>query len=151
MKKFIEVTWQFEGLHCWPSAPDEVAFLRSPHRHIFHCRARLEVFHQDREVEFILLKRNLESRTLEWTHHFQQILGALRIDTANDHNTRKPLHVWRRCIAGRYSGVGSLRAQRSPSFQTPRILTRFTHSARYRCGRPARTTSARSWASCGWA
>ena len=66
MKKFIEVTWQFEGLHCWPSAPDEVAFLRSPHRHIFHCRARLEVFHQDREVEFILLKRNMESRTLEW-------------------------------------------------------------------------------------
>lgn len=66
MRKFIEVTWQFEGQHCWPSAPDDVAFLRNPHRHIFHCRARLEVYHEDREVEFILLKRELEARTLEW-------------------------------------------------------------------------------------
>lgn len=66
MKKSIEVTWQFEGQHCWPSAPEEVAFLRNLHRHIFHCRVQLEVYHEDREVEFILLKREMESRTLDW-------------------------------------------------------------------------------------
>lgn len=66
MKKYIEVSWQFEGQHCWPSAPDAVAFLRNLHRHIFHCRVRLEVFHDDREVEFILLKRSLQEKTDQW-------------------------------------------------------------------------------------
>lgn len=56
----IFVTTQFEGIHCYPDAPDEVAFLRSPHRHMFHVRATLEVFHDDRELEFILVKRALD-------------------------------------------------------------------------------------------
>ena len=55
----IFVTTQFEGIHCYPEAPDEVSFLRSPHRHMFHVRATLQVFHDDRELEFILVKRAL--------------------------------------------------------------------------------------------
>lgn len=57
----IYVTFQKEGLHKYPSAPDAVAFLRDLHRHIFHFRVVLEVFHNDRDVEFILFKRELES------------------------------------------------------------------------------------------
>jgi hypothetical protein len=56
----IFVTTSFEGIHCYPDAPDEVAFLRSPHRHIFHVKATIEVFHDDRELEFILVKRGLD-------------------------------------------------------------------------------------------
>jgi hypothetical protein len=56
----VFVTTQFEGFHCWPDAPDEVAFLRDRHRHIFHVRMEWPVMHDDREFEFILLKRNLD-------------------------------------------------------------------------------------------
>lgn len=57
---YIEVRFDFEGIHCWPAAPEEVAFLRDGHRHIFKARARIQVFHDDRELEFILVKRELE-------------------------------------------------------------------------------------------
>ena len=62
---FIDVRFQFEGLHCWPEAPDEVFFLRNLHRHIFHVRARMNVSHLDREMEFILVKRQLEKYVKE--------------------------------------------------------------------------------------
>lgn len=56
----ITVRTQLEGIHCYPSAPEEVAFLRHPHRHIFHVSAEIEVFHDDRELEFILVKRSID-------------------------------------------------------------------------------------------
>ena len=59
-QKFIWVTFQREGIHKYPDAPEGVTFLRHPHRHIFHFKVELEVFHDDREVEFILFKRELE-------------------------------------------------------------------------------------------
>jgi hypothetical protein len=58
--KMIYVTFQKEGIHNYPDAPDEVSFLRHPHRHMFHFKVHLEVFHDDREVEFIMFKRELE-------------------------------------------------------------------------------------------
>lgn len=60
MKTFIEVRHRYEGIHCWPSAPAAVSFLQSPHRHEFHLRARIEVKHDDRELEFILVKRKIK-------------------------------------------------------------------------------------------
>ena len=60
-QKFIWVTFQKEGIHKYPDAPEGVEFLRHPHRHIFHFRVDLEVFHDDRDVEFILFKRELEN------------------------------------------------------------------------------------------
>jgi hypothetical protein len=59
-RKFIWVTFQKEGIHCYPDAPEGVEFLKHPHRHMFHFKVELEVFHDDRDVEFILLKRELE-------------------------------------------------------------------------------------------
>ena len=60
MKKYIWVTFQKEGIHKYPAAPEAVSFLRHPHRHIFHFRVEIEVFHDDRDIEFILFKRELE-------------------------------------------------------------------------------------------
>lgn len=62
----IYVKFQKEGVHKYPAALSdpslkEVAFLGHPHRHIFHFRVELEVFHDDRDVEFILFKRELEA------------------------------------------------------------------------------------------
>lgn len=67
----IWVTFQKEGIHMYPAAAtdpklktggwDDVSFLGTPHRHIFHFRVELDVFHDDRDVEFIQFKRWLES------------------------------------------------------------------------------------------
>jgi hypothetical protein len=61
MNTWIVVTWQFEGFHSWPDAPEDVAFLRNNHRHLFKARARIETVHADRELEFFQVKRVLES------------------------------------------------------------------------------------------
>ena len=60
-KKFIFVTFQKEGIHCYPDAPEGVEFLKHPHRHMFHFRVDVEVYHNDRDIEFILFKRELET------------------------------------------------------------------------------------------
>ena len=65
-QKKIWVTFQREGIHCFPAAATDpkladVAFLANPHRHIFHFRVAIDVFHDDRELEFIQFKRWLES------------------------------------------------------------------------------------------
>ena len=59
-RKFIFVTFQKEGIHAYPDAPEGVEFLRHPHRHMFHFRVDIQVFHDDRDIEFILFKRELE-------------------------------------------------------------------------------------------
>lgn len=59
-QKYIFVTFQKEGIHKYPDAPEGVEFLAHPHRHMFHFRVEIEVFHDDRDLEFILVKRELE-------------------------------------------------------------------------------------------
>jgi hypothetical protein len=60
LKRSIFVTFKVEGIHCYPDAPEGVEFLKHPHRHIFHFNVEVEVFHDDRDIEFILFKRELE-------------------------------------------------------------------------------------------
>ena len=55
----IIVRGQFEGVHCYPNAPEEVSFLRANHRHMFNYEVEIEVYHDDRELEFVLVKRNI--------------------------------------------------------------------------------------------
>ena len=67
----ICVTFQREGIHCYPAAATDpqlatgdyydVSFLAHPHRHIFHFRVSIDVYHNDRDIEFIQFKRWLES------------------------------------------------------------------------------------------
>ena len=61
VKKNIWVTFQKEGIHKYPDAPDEVDFLRHPHRHMFHFKVQIEVYNDDRDIEFFIFKRWLES------------------------------------------------------------------------------------------
>jgi len=62
MKKQIFVRFEFEGFHKYPNAPEEVSFLRNLHRHIFKCKVTVDVFHDDRELEFFMVKHYLESK-----------------------------------------------------------------------------------------
>ncbi len=63
----IWITFQKEGVHLYPAAKDDtrlatggwddVSFLGYAHRHIFHFRVGIQVFHDDRDIEFIQFKR----------------------------------------------------------------------------------------------
>ena len=78
----IWVTFQQEGVHRYPAAAtdpklatgswDDVSFLASPHRHIFHFKVYLEVFHDDRDVEFIQFKR--------WMQRLYSVDQVLNLD-----------------------------------------------------------------------
>ena len=67
----IWVTFRKEGIHCYPAAATDpklctageydVSFLANPHRHMFHFRVSIDVFHNDRDIEFIQFKRWLEA------------------------------------------------------------------------------------------
>ena len=62
----IWVTFQREGIHCYPAALEDpgladVSFLGNPHRHMFKFKVWIEVEHNDRDIEFIQFKRWLES------------------------------------------------------------------------------------------
>lgn len=62
MKTFVYCTLEFEARHSWPGCPfDEVAFLRVPHRHLFKVKATKAVDHADRDIEFITLKRRIQT------------------------------------------------------------------------------------------
>ena len=70
LDNMIWVTFKKEGIHKYPAALDDpklatggwddVSFLGYPHRHIFHFKVSVEVFHDDRDIEFIQFKRWLE-------------------------------------------------------------------------------------------
>lgn len=55
----IIIKTQFEGVHQYIDAPDAVAMLRSIHRHLFYVKVELAVCSDDRELEFLLVKRTL--------------------------------------------------------------------------------------------
>lgn len=67
----IHVKFQKEGIHKYPAAltdPNlatgdeyDVSFLGYPHRHMFHFKVAIQVFDEDRDIEFIQFKRWLES------------------------------------------------------------------------------------------
>ena len=69
-KKNIWVTFRKEGIHKYPAALEDpklatgdeydVSFLGYPHRHIFHFKVAIEVFHRDRDIKIYIIKRWLE-------------------------------------------------------------------------------------------
>ncbi len=67
-QRMIWVTFTREGIHRYPAAATDpklatgdeydVSFLASPHRHIFHFRVWVDVFHNDRDIELIKVQLN---------------------------------------------------------------------------------------------
>ena len=82
----IWVTFTKEGIHKYPGADtdpklatggwDDVSFLGYPHRHIFHFKVWIEVYHDDRDIEFIQFKRWLERLYEE----VESSTGVLQLD-----------------------------------------------------------------------
>ena len=100
----IWITFRREGIHCYPAAATDpklntageydVSFLASPHRHIFHFRVWIDVFHNDRDIEFIQFKRWLESL-------YSGQSSVLELDWKSCEMIADDLYLQ---IAGRYPG-----------------------------------------------
>ena len=102
-KREIWVTFTKEGVHKYPGADtdpklatggwDDVSFLGVPHRHIFHFRVCIEVFHNDRDIEFIQFKR--------WLERLYSQEGVLALDYKSCEMISDELYIQ---IADRYPG-----------------------------------------------
>jgi len=81
MDNYIWITAQKEMLHHYPGAPDEVDYLKYLHRHIFHFKVYIEVFHDNRDVEFIMFKHKVE----EYLEHVKQKLLKKSCEMMSDY------------------------------------------------------------------
>ena len=101
-KRMIWVTFRKEGIHRYPDAGTDpklasgdeydVSFLAMPHRHIFHFNVGIQVFHNDRDIEFIQFKRWLENLYSE---------GTLKLDFKSCEMISDDLYE---AVASRYTG-----------------------------------------------
>lgn len=73
MRRYIVIKTSFEAIHRWENCPfEEVAYLRKPHRHVFHVVVKWEVFHNDRDKEFIMMK-HLVDKYIKHIFHMQDL------------------------------------------------------------------------------
>lgn len=70
IQRSITITDRVEGHHAYENAPDEVAFLRRSHRHMFHIEVEISVEHDDRELEFFMVK-------MDWERHIRPFVFML--------------------------------------------------------------------------
>lgn len=87
-KRTITVQFQVEGIHRYPAAATDpklntkddpanawldVSFLANEHRHMFHFRVTIGVVHNDRDLEFIQVKRILENQYKQGLLHIDHM------------------------------------------------------------------------------
>lgn len=75
MQRAVVCKLKRELYHRYKDAPEPVWYLRNLHRHELDIEVTLEVFHNDREIEFIMLK-----------HEINSFLDSLKFDTPNNEN-----------------------------------------------------------------
>lgn len=102
-KKFVYVSIQKEGYHCFPEAATDpqfktndiydVSHLAYKHMHYFFIKVWLEVTHTNRQVEFIQLRRWLERLYAD---------GALELNNKSCEMIAEDLFE---VVAARYPGV----------------------------------------------
>ena len=74
MHTLVGIKLELEGIHSWSGVvnthyKDEVGFLQHPHRHIFHIECTKKVNHDDRDIEFIAFKHEIQNylRSSYWS------------------------------------------------------------------------------------
>lgn len=60
MKKYICVKNKFISYHKYENAPQDVCFLKNLHRHLFYVTTKIQVFNDDRELEFFMVQNNVD-------------------------------------------------------------------------------------------
>lgn len=90
MLRSITCNTSFEGIHCWPDAPEEVKYLRDPHRHIFKVTVTIDVKHNDREIEFIMVKHHVD----RWIRLQCDFRGIYRMGSNSCEDTAELIIQW---------------------------------------------------------
>jgi hypothetical protein len=57
----IWITTDFIGYHCYPNAPVVVSYLQSIHRHKFGVKVWIEIFTNERDLEFHMFKHFVDT------------------------------------------------------------------------------------------
>lgn len=98
IKRYINVKFQKEGIHCYPEATTSpslntddwrnVNFLGNEHFHYFHFDVTIEVFQNNRDIEFIQFRRWLErlysGQTLQMNNQSCEMLSEELINTIKE-------------------------------------------------------------------
>ena len=92
MTNYVWVTAEKAMIHKYEMAPDEVSFLRNLHRHLFKFKVFIEVRHNDRDIEFFMFKRFIES-----------VLYIMKTDVGNYSCEHMADHI-NKCITKKYNG-----------------------------------------------
>ncbi len=91
----IEATARIVGLHHWPDASPERAYLANSHRHLFVARAEVTVGHDNRDVEFHDLGNDLEHALAEQN---DGLVGGVQGDSMYDFGARSCEHLARAVV-----------------------------------------------------
>ncbi|OGS40589.1 MAG: hypothetical protein A3K77_07575 [Euryarchaeota archaeon RBG_13_31_8] len=62
IETYIEIPFSFYFKHKYKDAPKQVSFLRQKHPHDFDCLITIETFHNERELEFYMVREYLNSQ-----------------------------------------------------------------------------------------
>jgi len=106
-KRMVWITFRKEGIHMYPAAATDpalktgdeydVSFLGTPHRHIFHFKVAIEVFHNDRDIEFIQFKRWLENLysqgTLELNHKSCEMISDSLYEVISTRYSKRDINI----------------------------------------------------------
>ncbi len=84
MKKKVVIRTSFTAVHCWPECPyEDVNYLRNPHRHEFHVTVKFDVSYNDRDIEFIRAKEEIDKH-LRTNYHCKDLGRMSCEDIANE-------------------------------------------------------------------
>ena len=90
MTNYIWITCEREGLHRWNDAPVEVSYLKHRHHHIFKFKIAIEVFHNDREVEFHMFKHYIYDNFIKkWPNNLRSASCEMIANRIHEHAMEK--------------------------------------------------------------
>lgn len=94
----IIISLKVAGVHSWPECPHkEVAYLKDDHRHVFHIKVWKRVEHDERDIEIIMLKRNIEE-TLSY-YYYDTVLRTHYFDTMSCEAIARKIYEEFNCTA----------------------------------------------------
>ena len=88
MVNYIWITTQKEMFHRYPNAPKEVDFLKQRHKHMMKFKVSIEIYENDREIEFFIFKKQIETILEEYNDIGNWSLEQLSDEIRN--KLRKP-------------------------------------------------------------
>lgn len=91
MTNYIWITTQKEFFHKYPSAPNNVGFLKNLHRHLGKFKIYIEVIENDREIEFFQFQRFINSllNDIDFDMSCENICNQLSINIKEMYPHRK--------------------------------------------------------------